>query len=84
VAEAQSGKATPATFFPLLISKFGASRIAWGSNYPTSEGTLLELLKFCQAGLSVLTAEDRDWIFAQTALTLYPRLVGNQKQEIDA
>jgi len=84
VAEAQSGKATPATFFPLLISKFGASRIAWGSNYPTSEGTLPELLKFCQAGLSVLTAEDRDWIFAQTALTLYPRLVGNQKQEIDA
>jgi predicted TIM-barrel fold metal-dependent hydrolase len=84
VAEAQSGKATPATFFPLLISKFGASRIAWGSNFPTSEGTLPELLTFCQAGLSVLTAEDRDWIFAQTALTLYPRLVGNQKQEIDA
>ncbi len=84
VAEAQSGKATHATFFPLLVSKFGASRIAWGSNYPTSEGTLPELLKFSQAGLSVLTAEDRDWIFARTALTLYPALVGNQKQEIDA
>jgi len=76
VAEAQSGKATPATFFPLLIAKFGASRIAWGANYPTSEGTLPELLKFCQAGLSVLAAEDRDWIFARTALTLYPVLAG--------
>jgi len=77
VAEAQSGKATPATFFPLLVSKFGASRIAWGSNYPASEGTLLELLKASQAGLSVLSAEDREWIFARTALTLYPVLAGN-------
>ena len=77
VAEAQSGKATAATFFPLLVSKFGASRIAWGSNYPASEGTLPELLRVSQAGLSVLSAENREWIFARTALTLYPPLAGN-------
>jgi len=77
VAEAQNGKASHATFFPLLISKFGASRIAWGSNYPASEGTLPELLKVSQTALSVLPAEDRDWIFAGTALTLYPVLAGN-------
>lgn len=77
VAEAQNGKATPATFFPLLVSKFGASRIAWGSNYPASEGTLPELLKVSQAGLSVLSAEDRDWIFSRTALSLYPALAAN-------
>ena len=76
VAEAQNGKATHATFFPLLVSKFGASRIAWGSNYPASEGTLPELLKGSQAALSVLPAEDRDWIFSKTALTLYPALAG--------
>jgi L-fuconolactonase len=76
VAEAQNGKATHATFFPLLVSKFGASRIAWGSNYPASEGTLLELLKFSQAALSALSCEDRDWIFARTAMTLYPVLAG--------
>jgi L-fuconolactonase len=76
VAEAQTGKATHATFFPLLISKFGASRIAWGSNYPASEGTLPELLKVSQTALSVLPTEDRDWIFARTALTLYPVLAG--------
>src|ERR1700686_741348 len=45
VAEAQKGKATHANFFPLLVSKFGATRISWGSNYPASEGTLLELLQ---------------------------------------
>jgi L-fuconolactonase len=84
VAEAQNGKATHATFFPLLVSKFGASRIAWGSNYPASEGTLPELLRGSQAALSVLSAEDRDWIFARTALTLYPALVRNQEQEIHA
>lgn len=77
VADAQSGKATHATFFPLLVSKFGASRIAWGSNYPASEGTLLELLRLSQAALSVLSVEDRDWIFSRTALTLYPALVGD-------
>lgn len=76
IAEAQSGKATPETFFPLLVSKFGASRIAWGSNYPASEGTLPELVKLSQMGLSALTVEERDWIFAQTALNLYPVLAG--------
>ena len=75
-AIAQNGKATHSTFFPLLVSKFGASRIAWGSNYPASEGTLPELLQVCQSALSVVSAEDRDWIFSKTALTLYPALAG--------
>jgi L-fuconolactonase len=76
VAEAQNGKASHATFFPFLVSKFGASQIAWGSNYPASEGTLPELLRVCQTALSMLSAEDRDWIFSKTALSLYPVLAG--------
>jgi L-fuconolactonase len=76
VAEAQNGNATHATFFPLLVSKFGASRIAWGSNYPASEGSLPELLKVSQSALSVLSAEDQEWIFYKTALSLYPALNG--------
>jgi predicted TIM-barrel fold metal-dependent hydrolase len=76
VAEAQNRKATHATFFPLLVSKFGASRIAWGSNYPASAGALAELLQVSRAALSVLSDEDRDWIFAKTALSLYPVLAG--------
>jgi L-fuconolactonase len=76
VKEAQTGKASPETFFPLLLAKFGASRITWGSNYPASEGTLAELLQGSLAGLSALSAADREWIFSKTALNLYPALTG--------
>ena len=79
VGEARNGKATPASFFPLLVSEFGASRVAWGSNFPASEGTLAELLQTSQEGLSVLSAEDREWIFSKTALTLYPALASHSR-----
>jgi L-fuconolactonase len=78
IAEAKSGKATHATFFPLVVSKFGASRVAWGSNYPASEGTLPELLRVSQDALSVLSPADREWIFSKTALTLYPDLAAGR------
>ena len=42
--ECRNGKATPETFFPKLVGEFGASRIAWGSNYPASQGPLKNLL----------------------------------------
>jgi L-fuconolactonase len=74
MAEAQNGKASYATFFPLLVSKFGASRIAWGSNFPASKGSLVELLNASRTALSVLSQEDREWIFSKTALSLYPVL----------
>jgi len=83
IAEAQTGNATPGTFFPLLVEKFGAERIAWGSNFPASEGALPELLHVTQEALSVLPAEDRDWIFSKTALTLYPALA-EKKERADA
>lgn len=73
-AESRRGKATPATFFPRLVSVFGASRLAWGSNYPSSEGTLPQLLATAQESLRCLTPRDQDWIFAKTAQTLYPAL----------
>ncbi len=76
-AEAQRGKATPETFFGRLIQDFGASRMAWGSNYPASEGTLPELLALSQKCLSVLSPENREWIFSKTALTLYPALASS-------
>jgi L-fuconolactonase len=72
--EVRKGKATPESFFPLLVSKFGASRMAWGSNFPRSEGTLSEILRLSEESLSVLLADDREWIFCKTALTLYPAL----------
>jgi predicted TIM-barrel fold metal-dependent hydrolase len=72
--EASSGKASPETFFPLLVKEFGASRLAWGSNYPASAGTLAELLATARHSLACLSEDDRAWIFAKTARVLYPAL----------
>jgi L-fuconolactonase len=73
-AECRNGKATPETFFKKLVAQFGASRIAWGSNYPASEGPLSDLLTLAQASVASLPQADRDWIFAKTAQSLYPAL----------
>ena len=72
--QAASGKATPATFFPKLVAEFGAERLAWGSNYPSSEGTLPDILALARKTLAVLPQKDQDWIFAKTAQVLYPAL----------
>jgi L-fuconolactonase len=72
--QARNGKATPETFFPKLVSVFGASRLGWGSNFPASEGSLAELLELAKSSLACLSQPDRDWIFAKTAQTLYPTL----------
>jgi predicted TIM-barrel fold metal-dependent hydrolase len=72
--QSRKGKATPETFFPKLVSVFGASRLAWGSNYPSSEGSLPELVAMAKTGLACLSPADQDWIFAKTAQQLYPAL----------
>ena len=68
------GKATPESFFGALIGAFGANRIAWGSNFPATAGTLADILGKAQAALSFASTADREWIFGKTALELYPRL----------
>lgn len=72
--ELQNGKATPETVFPKLVGAFGAQRLAWGSNYPASEGSLADLLALAKRTLAGLPQNDQDWIFAKTAQTLYPTL----------
>ena len=71
---AMKGNATPETFFGKLVSEFGAHRIAWGSNFPASERPLSELISLAQEKLAFLPASQRQWIFADTALSLYPAL----------
>jgi predicted TIM-barrel fold metal-dependent hydrolase len=73
-AECRNGKATPDTFFKKLVGEFGAPRIAWGSNYPSSEGPLSALLAVARASVASLPQADQDWIFARTAQSLYPAL----------
>lgn len=72
-------QASADTFFPKVVEAFGAQRLAWGSNYPTSPGTLAEILAKAQTGLASLSDDDRAWIFGKTALTLYPTLGGSSK-----
>ena len=68
------GEASAETFFPKLVEAFGARRLAWGSNFPASEGRMSTNLEALKAGLSCLSEEDRAWIFARTAQSLYPSL----------
>jgi len=72
--DVQKGYATAESFFPRVVQAFGAQRLAWGSNFPTSPGTLAEILATAQAGLRSLGEEDRAWIFGKTAQRLYPSL----------
>jgi L-fuconolactonase len=74
IAEASRGASTPQAFFPKVLAAFGARRIAWGSNFPSAEGSLKSLLAEAQAGLAMLTEEDRAWIFGDTARSIYPEL----------
>lgn len=74
MGDSVKGAATPETWFGKVVSVFGAKRLAWGSNFPTSPGTLAEILATAQSRLATVSDEDRSWIFAKTATTLYPSL----------
>jgi L-fuconolactonase len=60
------------------VSEFGASRIAWGSNFPASERSLPELLALAHDALRFLPETDREWVFSRTAQRLYPALANHQ------
>lgn len=68
------GKATPETFLPKVVSVFGASRIAWGSNFPATAGKLSDNFAAAKKATSCLSEDDQAWIFEKTAKSLYPAL----------
>ncbi len=72
--DARKDKASPETFFPRLVEAFGADRMAWGSNFPTSPGSVAEILATAKDCLASLSEEDRAWVFGGTAKKLYPAL----------
>lgn len=72
--DSKRGRATPDTLFPRLVEVFGSHRLAWGSNFPATEGPLSAILETAKASLQPLTDDDRAWIFGRTAQTLYPSL----------
>lgn len=69
-------KADTHAFLARVVAEFGAGRIAWGSNWPNSPGTLKEHVSAARAALSFLGEADRDAILGGTALRLYPTLRG--------
>lgn len=75
VRAVRAGDASPETFLPEVVKRFGADRIAWGSNYPAAQGTLTELVALATSTLdSVLPQAEVDQIMGGTAIRLYPRL----------
>src|SRR6476659_5848532 len=65
------GKATPEGFLGKLLAAFGAARLAFGSNFPATEGTLTEILAKARDAFSFAGDEERSWIFGRTAERLY-------------
>jgi L-fuconolactonase len=74
LAAAGTGESRSTAFLEKLVSVFGASRIAWGSNFPAAEGSLPQLLETARALLSVLSPAEQNLIFAGTAEIIYPAL----------
>lgn len=70
----RDGANTPEVFFPRLVKEIPANRIAWGSNYPASKGSLREMADEARSALSCLSKSDQEWILAKTAQSLYPAL----------
>jgi L-fuconolactonase len=57
-----------------VVAEFGAKRIAWGSNWPNSPGSMAEHVANAKAALAGLLTEDQAWVLGRTALGLYPAL----------
>lgn len=72
--QSREGKATPASFLRRVVRAFGAHRIAWGSNFPASDGSLVDIVTDLRTCIEGLSLEEQAWIQAGTALHLYPRL----------
>lgn len=76
LASAAQGRSTPADFLETLIGHFGADRIAWGSNFPATEGSLPELVNAAREVLRQLPADEQAMIFGGTIEHIYPMLAG--------
>jgi predicted TIM-barrel fold metal-dependent hydrolase len=57
-----------------VVGEFGADRIAWGSNWPNSPGTMVEHVARAKSALAGLSQKDQDQILGGTALKIYPAL----------
>lgn len=71
---AGEGASTPEALLAVLLERFGARRIMWGSNFPAHHGALSELLGRSRRALAHLSETDRAEILGGTARRVYPGL----------
>lgn len=72
--DANDGKSTAETKFKKIVEIFGADRCAWGSNFPSAEGSYSDVVAIAKRGLVALSREDQAWILGGTAKRLFPSL----------
>ena len=71
--DVKKGSASAETFFPKVVQAFTSQRLCWGSNYPTSEGTLIANLDQANAGLASLSEDDRALDLRQDRANALPK-----------
>jgi predicted TIM-barrel fold metal-dependent hydrolase len=64
----------PAILISRLVEGFGADHIAWGSNFPASQGSLADLRGLVEKALAELGEAERTDVLGGTAARIYPRL----------
>ena len=76
IAAARDEGGTPKQLYTRLVEVFGAKRIMWSSNYPAHPkfGSIKSRLDIAKAELAFLSETDRNWIFGNTALSVYTAL----------
>jgi predicted TIM-barrel fold metal-dependent hydrolase len=74
LARLEEGEADIGVFMKKVVGEFGADRIAWGSNWPNSPGSMVEHVARAKSALAGLSQKDQDQILGGTALKIYPAL----------
>jgi predicted TIM-barrel fold metal-dependent hydrolase len=78
IRAASSGKSQPQPFFEVLIRRFGADHLLWGSNFPATRGSpaapYADLVVEARSALAFLSSDEQEQLFSGTARRLYPAL----------
>lgn len=73
VYASMAGLSSPRAWFSLLLERFGARRLMWGSNFPMDNRRGIPgLLALAQETLGFVSASDRALMFGGNALALWP------------
>ena len=71
---ASKGLADPLSYIERLISEFGSDRLMWGSYFPPTHGSLVEILDQARSVIGSLRAADQANIFSGSVRRLFPEL----------